>query len=255
MLDFSQKTVLITGAAGGIGSETAELLSRLGANVFATDLETHPIAEKEPYSRSHSGFIKSLVLDVTDQDSVNTCFDAILDQVEHIDVLVNCAGIREIVPTVDMPLETWRDVLDVNLTGVFLVSQRFARAAIDTQREAAIVNISSTAGRFGLQKRAAYVTSKHAVVGLTRQMAIEFASHGIRVNAVAPGVIRTNMTEAYFDDEAMMERVRRNHPFGPGHGYPSDPAAAIAFLSSEDAGFITGSILPIDGGFDAGKEF
>ena len=143
-------------------------------------------------------------------------------------------------------------MIGINLSGTFLPSQAFARRLVAAGRPGRIVNLASTLGLMGAPQRAAYTASKHGVVGLTKQMAMEFGPLGIRVNAVAPGVVRTPLTERYFQDAAMAQTIRDIHALGRW-AEPAEIAAAILFLASEECGFMTGSVLPVDGGWTAGK--
>jgi meso-butanediol dehydrogenase/(S,S)-butanediol dehydrogenase/diacetyl reductase len=152
----------------------------------------------------------------------------------------------------DLSLAEWQRVMGVNATGTFLCSQAFARAVIARSGKAAIVNLASTLGVVAAPNRAAYTASKHAVVGLTKQMAMELGAKGIRVNAVGPGVIRTAMTERYFDDPAYVRRVEGLHALERCGG-PDEVAKAILFLASDEASFCTGTTLMVDGGWTAGK--
>ena len=172
----------------------------------------------------------------------------------RLDVLINCAGVREIVPVLELSLEEWNRVMSVNVTGTFLCSQAFGRAMVAAKRKGAIVNIASTLGVTATPSRAAYTASKHAVVGLTREMSMELGEHGIRVNAVGPGVIRTPLTERYFQDAAQAERIKDIHALGRW-GEPDEIAKAILFLASDDASFCTGTTLMVDGGWTAGRKF
>jgi NAD(P)-dependent dehydrogenase (short-subunit alcohol dehydrogenase family) len=164
--------------------------------------------------------------------------------------------VREIVSVLELPLEEWNRVMGVNITGTFLCSQAFARALLAkgaNGAKGAIVNLASTLGVVAAPNRAAYTASKHAVVGLTKEMAMELGNRGIRVNAVGPGVIRTPLTERYFQDAQYAQRVRELHAM-ERWGEPGEVAKAILFLASEEASFCTGSILIVDGGWTAGKK-
>lgn len=140
----------------------------------------------------------------------------------------------------------------INLDGTFFILRAFVRQALAAGRSGAIVNLASVAGLLAIPDRPAYISSKHAVVGLTREMALEFGAAGIRVNAVAPGVIRSPMTAQHFEDPDRAERIRRAYVLGRA-GEMSEVAGAIAFLCSDDAAFITGAVLIVDGGYSAGK--
>jgi NAD(P)-dependent dehydrogenase (short-subunit alcohol dehydrogenase family) len=165
--------------------------------------------------------------------------------------LVNSAGIRGVGNILDTDPEVWRKVLSVNLEGTFNMCQAFARNVKEAQTPAAIVNVSSAAGIRGVPNRLPYAASKYGVVGITQTMALELGALGVRVNAVVPGMIRTPMTAVMFQDPDNVERIRAAHPIGR-EGEPEEIAAAIAFLLSDDASFITGVALPVDGGSTAG---
>lgn len=146
----------------------------------------------------------------------------------------------------------WRKVLDVNLSGTFYCCQAFAR--LEGGRDRAIVNVSSTASILASRDRTAYAASKHGVSGLTRQLAFEFGPRGIRVNAVAPGVVRTPLTESYFSKPDWVERMAKAYPLGRV-AEPEEVASVIAFLASGAASFVTGAIIPVDGGYTTGKSW
>ena len=168
-------------------------------------------------------------------------------------MLVNSAGIREIVSVIDLSFEEWQRVIAVNLSGTFLVSQAFVRHLIAAEKTGQIVNLASTLGIMAAPNRAAYTASKHGVVGLTKQMALELGERGIRVNAVAPGVVRTPMTERYFQAQETEDMIRGIHALGRW-AEPREIALAIMFLAAEENAFITGSILTVDGGWTIGKK-
>lgn len=249
--DFNGRVALITGGGSGIGATAARGFSARGARVVVADLNATAAArvagEIGPGARGEG-------LDVTDPASVQALFARLAADGIVPDVLVNCAGIREIVHPLDLSFEEWNRILAVNVTGSFLVAQAFARELRDLGRRGAIVNLGSTSGILATESRAAYVTSKHAVAGLTKQLSLDLGPLGIRVNAVAPGVTRTPLTEnVFFDDPDFSRKLAHLYPLGRA-GEPEDVAAAILFLASDAADYITGTILPVDGGYTAGRK-
>ena len=250
MARFTNRTAIVTGGASGIGAATVRSLHAEGASVVIIDADE--ALAKRVAAELGTDRTLALTVDVSDSAKVQACIDEAEVRFGKLDVLVNSAGIRDTHSVLDLTSDRWRRVMGVNIDGVFNVSQAFVRKARAAQRPAAIVNVTSTAGLIGIPNRSVYVASKHAVVGLTREMAIEFAGFGIRVNAVAPGMILTPMTQSYFADPADAERIRHSMPLGR-EGRPEEIAAVILFLASDDASFVTGTVIPADGGFTAGK--
>jgi NAD(P)-dependent dehydrogenase (short-subunit alcohol dehydrogenase family) len=251
---FADQGVLVMGAASGIGEKVAHAIGREGAVVAVVDCNEEGARRVAEAVRRAGGRAHAFVLDVTDAEAVAGCIAGASDKLGRLDVLVNSAGVREIVPVLDLSLEEWQRVININVTGTFLCSQAFARAVIARGGKAAIVNLASTLGVVAAPNRAAYTASKHAVVGLTKQMAMELGDKGIRVNAVGPGVIRTPMTDHYFDDPEFARRIRNLHALSRW-GEPDEVAKAILFLASDEASFCTGTTLMVDGGWTTGKVF
>jgi NAD(P)-dependent dehydrogenase (short-subunit alcohol dehydrogenase family) len=261
---FKNWGVLVTGAASGIGEQAAHAFAREGAIVAVADRDHDGATLVAAAITREGGAAYAFDLDVTDPESVQTFIDTAARRLGRLDTLVNSAGIREIVSVLDLSLEEWNRVLAVNVTGTFLASQAFARAvlaatpkvdpALGERRRQSIVNLASTLGVTAAPNRAAYTASKHAVVGLTKEMAMDLGPYGIRVNAVGPGVIRTALTERYFQDPVQSQRIRDIHALGRW-GEPDEISAAILFLASGDASFCTGTTLLVDGGWTAGKSF
>ena len=249
---FQGQGVLVTGAGSGIGREVCFQFAGEGATVAASDIDSAMAARTAEEIKDNGGEAHAFQLDVTDPDAVNRVVDAAAVALGRMDVLVNNAGIREIVPVLELSFEEWSRVMNVNISGVFLCAQAFARHLVAAGGEGAIVNLASTLGVQAAPNRAAYAASKHAVVGLTKAMAMELGQKGIRVNAVAPGVTRTPLTERYFQDADYAERIRGLHALHRW-GEASEIAKAILFLASADASFCTGTTLMVDGGWTAGK--
>ena len=243
-LDFDGRTALVTGGGSGIGAACVSMLSKRGANVIVADRNVSGLS---PGERT-----RIEALDVSNTGGVTALFERLADERIVPDVLVNSAGIREYNDPLELSVADWAQVLAVNLTGTFLVAQAFARQLRARKRAGSIVNVASTSGIFASEHRAAYVSSKHGVVGLTRQLSLDLAPMGIRVNAVAPGVVRTPMTELYFGDPDMVQRLHAAYPLGRV-AEPEDVAEVIVFLASNRARHVTGVVVPVDGGYTAGR--
>ena len=240
-----KRVVVVTGASSGIGKETSESFLRDGFHVIAVDRDTQETGA--PCEN-----LTWIGCDLTRPQSIRTLFRKIYGLGVIPDILVNCAGIREIESVLDLSLETWNEVFQVNLTAPFLLSKEFCRARVKNGGGGNIVNVASVSSVMAEPQRAAYVASKHGLVGLTKQMAMEFGAMGIRVNAISPGVVETPLTQAYFHDAQKCQLIRSNHAL---HRWAQVPeiVKAIRFLTSDDASFVTGSNLVVDGGWTAGK--
>jgi NAD(P)-dependent dehydrogenase (short-subunit alcohol dehydrogenase family) len=241
------RVAVVTGAARGIGRRVALSLAERGYAVAANDLDAPEGTLDELEWIGHG--VLSIPGDVADEDAVRGMVEAVVERFGRVDVLVNNAGISLISPAEDTTLSDWRRVLEVNLTGPFLMCREFGKAMLE-QGSGSIVNVSSVAGLLGIADRAAYNASKHGLVGLTRTLAAEWGGRGVRVNAVCPAWVKTEMdvedqAGGGYTDEDIVGRV----PMGR-FAKPEDVARAVAFLADpEHSAFVNGHTLSVDGGW------
>jgi NAD(P)-dependent dehydrogenase (short-subunit alcohol dehydrogenase family) len=242
------KVVLVTGAGSGIGRATALLMAVEGAAVAAVDLDGGAARNTVRSIEAEGGQAIALEADVTTDASCAAAVNATLDRFGRLAALVNSAGVRPAAADRAPAPEEWQRVIDVNLTGTYLCS-RAALPALSATGGAAIVNLASIYGLVGGSLAPSYAASKGAIVNLTRQMALQCAP-AVRVNCVCPGHIETPMTAGLRADAAWRDSILRRYPLGR-LGQPDEVALAILFLASDEAAFITGVALPVDGGYTA----
>jgi 3-oxoacyl-[acyl-carrier protein] reductase len=249
MQRLAGKAAVVTGAARGIGAETARLFAAEGAHVLLADLEGKAADATAAAIRKAKGKALGVMVDVGDPDDVARLFETAEAELGRLDILVANAGIARVVRFLDHPLHVWERTLRVNLTGVFLCGQTAARLMIASKAEGSIINIASISGQRGGTGRAAYGASKAGVIGLTKVMAVELAKEGIRVNAIAPGPVETDMTRRGHTPESR----EAYHRLTPQRRYGSelDIAQAALYLASDESGYVTGHTLNVDGGFGA----
>ncbi|MEO1060038.1 MAG: SDR family oxidoreductase [Actinomycetota bacterium] len=256
MAGLDGKVALVSGAAGAIGVAVVGRLAHEGAAVVATDLRGAPVGDAVAAATRNGGKAVAIEADVTSSADWDRAVAEAVDRFGGLDVLVNNAGIEgEVAPVTEYNDAVFRKVLDVNVLGVFL-GTRAAAPRIVQRGGGSIVNISSIAGLTGTPGTAAYTASKHAVIGLTRTSALELGPQGVRVNAVCPAPVEGRMMRsleagmAPDDPEALRRMIATNNPLGR-YGEPADVAALIAFLASDDAAYLNGAALPVDGGVTA----
>ena len=246
-MEFNGKVVLITGAGRGIGREIALAFASRGAKVAANDITPINLDTTVEQILAAGGIAKDFVTDISKKMPVQSMVSQVLDQWERIDILVNNAGVEPHAPLLELDAWDWQRTLDVNLSGAFFTTQAVGRE-MRAQGEGVIINIASIAGRaHGLKDRSAYVASKMGLIGLTREAARELAPFNIRVNAVCPGVIATEMTAYLRQNEAMVARWLQDIP-QERLGQPRDISGIVMFLCSPAASYITGQAINVDGG-------
>jgi NAD(P)-dependent dehydrogenase (short-subunit alcohol dehydrogenase family) len=253
LFDLTGRVALVTGGGRGLGEQIARGLAQAGAAVTVASRKRDACeGVARELADEYGARTLALRLDVASEDEVRAAFDEAGAALGPVDLLVNNSGTSWGAPAAEMPLDAWRRVMDVNATGTFLCSRELARRLIARGAPGAILNVASIAGLQGsppeVLDAAGYSASKGAVIALTRDLAVKWARHGIRVNAVAPGFFRTQMTEKVLDRAE--QAVARVVPLGRIGGEDELLGAAL-FLLSSAGGYVTGQVLAVDGGMTA----
>jgi NAD(P)-dependent dehydrogenase (short-subunit alcohol dehydrogenase family) len=244
------KSAVITGAANGIGRATAVVFAQEGARIVATDLDEAGLEGLRAELAGKEAECATVVGDVSDPGDARRMIQAAVDAYGRLDVLVANAGVIPLGAITESTEADWDRVMSIDGRGMFLTCKYGIEAMLETGG-GSIVCLSSISGMAGQARQSTYGPAKFAASGLTMHLAVEWADHGIRVNAVAPGTIRTEAVRRLPDQPGgaeYVEEIRKQHPMGR-LGEPEEVARAIAFLASDEASFITGTILPVDGGY------
>ncbi len=246
MFSLAGKCAVVVGGTSGIGGAIALGLASAGADVVASSRSSESVEALADTLEGYGRKTLRIPSNVLDRPSLQRLHDAVLAAFGHIDILVNSAGITKKVPTIDCPEEVWRNIMNVNLTGTLRTCQIFG-ATMLRQRKGGIINIASLSTFVAFHEVAAYGASKAAVGALTRSLAVEWAPHGICVNAIAPGIIPTDLNRELLDSARGNELITRT-PMAR-YGTVDEVVGAALFLASDASSFITGQIIAVDGGF------
>jgi meso-butanediol dehydrogenase/(S,S)-butanediol dehydrogenase/diacetyl reductase len=243
---FEDKAVLVTGAASGIGRACAERIASEGGRVFGADLDEARLEETAAAIRAAGGEVVTGGCDVSDPEACRATVAAAASRLGRLDVLCNVAGIGVYAHATDLTDEQWNRVVAVNLSGTFFASQAAIPHLLETRGN--IVNVASSAGLVGIAYAAAYCASKGGVVLLTRSMAVEFGHRKLRVNCVCPGGVDTPLTRAFRPPEGARGELLARMSLVPRLAKPEEIASAVAYLASDEARYVNGAALAIDGG-------
>jgi NAD(P)-dependent dehydrogenase (short-subunit alcohol dehydrogenase family) len=247
---MSAPTALVTGTSTGIGKVIALALARAGYDLAVTEIDADQLGGLLAHPDLRGRKAVPIGLDLASQASIEAAFASAVAALGRIDVLVNNAGRALIRPAVDVTRADWDALIAVNLTGTFFLTQQFGRHAIAHGRGGAVVTIASTHGLTGIAGRAVYGIAKAGLIQMTRMLAIEWAPHGVRANAIAPATVLTPSRADMLSDPAARARMLGRIPSGR-FVTPEEVAAAVAYLAGPDAGSITGQVLAVDGGLTA----
>jgi NAD(P)-dependent dehydrogenase (short-subunit alcohol dehydrogenase family) len=245
-LDLTNKTAVVIGGTSGIGLTLAKGLAQAGADVIPTGRRTNLVDVAAATIQKLGRRTLAFTCDVTSRTSLQDLQTAVCAQFGRVDILVNCAGITKRQPTLEMSDSDWNNILEVNLTGTLTASQIFGRGMV-AQGYGRIINIGSLSSFLGLYEVAAYGASKSGVASLTKSLAVEWARSGVCVNAIVPGVFRTNINAALLDGTARGQEFLMRTPMRR-FGDIEELVGAAVFLASDAASFVTGHLLVVDGG-------
>jgi len=247
LLNLEGKTAVVTGGTSGIGRALSLGLADAGADVIATARRQQEVDQTADAVEARGRKTLRLVSDVCNRESLETLLTAVLKRFGKVDILINCAGKIKRTPTISLPEEEWTDILNTNLTGTLRACQIFGKHMLE-RGYGRIINIASLNSFVALSEVAAYAASKAGVASLTRSLAVEWSKRGITVNAIAPGVFRTDLNAALLDSSPRGHELLMRTPMGR-FGKTEELVGAAVYLASDSSSFVTGQTLVVDGGF------
>lgn len=251
LFDVSGKVALITGATGGFGGAASRGLAAAGVKVMATARTVASLEKLVKDIRDNGGEASFSPGDPVNYEDVKRVVKDTVDTYGGIDILVTAAGINKVSPIIEQPIKDWQDVIDVNLKGTYLFCKEVGKVMINQGRGGKVILVGSARGHLGMSNYSAYSPSKGAVHLLAKTLGCEWGPYKINVNAIAPTVFRTPLTQWMFDDKAFYMNFLKRIPIGR-LGEPEDFIGTVIFLSSKASDFITGAIIDVDGGYTAG---
>jgi 2-keto-3-deoxy-L-fuconate dehydrogenase len=256
MFRLDGKRALVTGAGSGIGEAIARLFAQQGGQVIVADVQADAATRVSASISEQGGSAAELILDVSDEEQVRGALEQIATN-GRLDILVNNAGVSHVGNILETSLDEWERVMRVNARGAFLCAREAVRVMMNQQPKGGVlVNMASVAAQIAVDRRLPYSASKGAILAMTRSIAIDFVSEGIRCNAICPGTVHTPFVEGYLTRsfpgqvDAVRQTLHARQPIGR-MGQPEEIAAAALYLASNEAAFVTGSALVIDGGWTA----
>jgi NAD(P)-dependent dehydrogenase (short-subunit alcohol dehydrogenase family) len=254
---LDKKIAIVTGAGSGIGEQIARLFAQQGAHIVLNDIRVDAAERVASEIRDQGGSARAQQLDVAEESQVKVAIERVAATEGRLDILVNNAGVSHVGTVLETSLEDWERVMSVNARGVFLCSKYAVTQMLSQNPTGGIlVNIASVAGMIAIDRRFPYSASKGAVISMTRSIAIDFVKQGIRCNAICPGTVHTPFVEGYLArnfagrEDEMRQQLHARQPIGR-MGRPDEIAYAALYLASDEAAFVTGSTLVIDGGWTA----
>lgn len=251
LFDVTGKVALITGASGGFGRAAAIGLAQAGARVMLTGRSEDGLKEVQAAIQASGGVAAYCVGTPDHEADMQRIVATTVEQFGGLDVLITAAGMNKPGPIVEQSLDDWQAILDANLKGTYLACREAGKVMIAQKRGGKVILVSSTRGKLGMANYTGYCPSKGAVDSLAQSLACEWGPHGINVNAVAPTVFRTALTQWMFDDQAVYKRFLARIPLGR-LAEPEDFVGTLIYLSSRASDFMTGAVLYVDGGYTAG---
>lgn len=257
MFRLDKKIAFVTGAGSGIGEQIARLFALQGAHVILADIRADAAEQVAGEIRAAGGSTRAQQLDVAEESQVKAALERVAATEGRLDILVNNAGISHVGTILETSMQDWERVMRVNASGVFLCAREGVRQMLaQSPTGGVIINMSSVAATIGIERRLPYCASKGAVLALTRSIAIDFVTQGIRCNAICPGTVHTPFVENYLarnfagHEDEVRQQLHARQPIGR-MGRPDEIASAALYLAADEASFVTGSALVIDGGWTA----